>query len=224
MNAFFVLQMQEKDVPGNQPTDSIGRRIDMYFVAQGDLATVKNQGFMRQQIEKGQKAGRGEGKFLINDELKQRNLTVIDNDKLRERYVYMKVPLFNQVMVSGTGHGMQTNGADSALVAYMLDSRFADDPQYPNHWQPGNRDQLGNVKWGPPQPYSGAGGYVKVTALKGPQPRVFVEYHLVFDEPHGWFGGKATLVADLPIQYQSDIRSFRKNLKTFGQNQQAGGG
>jgi hypothetical protein len=45
---------------GANPNDSIGRRIDLYFVAQGKLETVASEGFVKKQIKQGKEEANGE--------------------------------------------------------------------------------------------------------------------------------------------------------------------
>ena len=43
----FTLVMKENDVARDKPTDSIGRRIDLYYIANGKLSTVSSEGFVK---------------------------------------------------------------------------------------------------------------------------------------------------------------------------------
>ncbi len=93
----------------------------------------------------------------------------------------------------------------------------------PNKWQSISRNkQNAKKEFGAPTLYTNAGAYAKVTQLRiSNSPQVFVEYHLIFDEPHGWFAGKDTLVHNLDTKLVSDVRSFRLDLKNFQKEQQA---
>jgi hypothetical protein len=179
---------------------------------------VASDGFVKQQLEQGQKSKRGSAQYYTAQELKDRNLTVANSDKLKEQYAHAEIPLFGQVKVSGTGHGFRATTDDSVLVDFVLDPKFAQDAKYPNQWTPGHQDDLGNTVYGNPQPYSGAGAYMKITKLKDSPERVFIEYHLVFDEPNGWFGGGNNLIAKLPNRYEADVHKFREDLKNFENN------
>lgn len=204
--------MAEK--PG--PNPPAGRTIDLYFVAEGSMESVDSKAFMDQQVNKGQGEDRGEAKFLTEDELKKRNISLAKEEGVTERYAKIEFPLFNMVQINGVGYGVQTKGKDSVLVAFRLDPRFTNDKTYPNEWRPIIRNAQGNPQPGAPTPYEAAGGYVKVTKLEGQKkPRVFVEYHLIFDEPYGWFNGGPTLTSKLPIQYENDVREFRADLRDF---------
>jgi hypothetical protein len=223
INAGFMLggktdpwQYSLTDIRGKKDDKkaSIGRHVDLYFVAQGKLESVKNEKFMKNQVNKG--GNRGTAEFYKPEELKERGLQIIDQKDHKDRYAHVLLPLFNMVEISGTGYGVQTSDKESVLVAFKLDPQFAKDPKYPNEWRPLNRGPAGVAAKGAPQPYDGAGGYVKVTELKDQKtPRVFIEYHLIFDEPYGWFSGAPTLSSKLPQQYENDVRQFRVDLKAF---------
>ncbi len=89
----------------------------------------------------------------------------------------------------------------------------------------GNRLRFGqwaNRSWVIPRTYSGLGAYIKITKLAGPEERVFVEYHLVFDEPYGWFKGEPNLVAHLDEVYPKDVRKFRRDMLNVAQQIAAG--
>ena len=63
---------------------------------------------------------------------------------------------------------------------------------------------------GPPQPYGGAGMYLKITKLHEPAGALFVEQHIVFAEPTGWFDGANLLRSKLPLVVQSNVRDMRR--------------
>lgn len=224
----YVLVSKINDVAGSKPTDSVGHRIDLYYIAGGSLATVGTEGFVRQQLGQGQNNQIGAAQFYTDDELKDRNLTVVNTSALRERYAHAEILLFGQLKVTGTGHCMRATTPDSVLFDFLLDQRLLNDPTYPNQWQRGRSDKSGKVVFDKPQPYTGAGAYLKVTRLQEPaglqnQPqRVFVEYHLVFDEPNGWFGGGNNLLAKLPNRFEADVRKFREDLRDYEKKLAAG--
>ncbi|HEY2147332.1 MAG TPA: hypothetical protein VGH32_05310, partial [Pirellulales bacterium] len=67
---------------------------------------------------------------------------------------------------------------------------------------------------GPPSAYISAGGYLKATMLGQPAGALLVEYHLVYDEPPGWFGKSADLLrSKLYMKAEDDVRLFRRKVK-----------
>jgi hypothetical protein len=209
----FVLELN--DLKGN-PQQAIGRRVDMYYVAKGKLEWVTDPTFMKQQSN----GANGQAVYLTPQELKERKLEVQpEGARFRDRYAHADFDLFGQVQVSGSGHGIETDGPDSMTVAYMLDPSFASDPKYPNQWQHIDLNPVGRKVFGTPEPYAGSGAYLKVTRLLTPPDRVFIEYHLVFDEPFGWFKGRDTLKSKLPNECDSEVKKFRGDLTDFGKRQ-----
>ncbi len=147
-NAYSQLNIGGK--PGTGENPATGRVIDLYFIANAKLETVGDKNFMKQQFG----GGNGKAAFLTAQELKARNLTVVDNEKIRERYAHADFDLFNLVQIYGTGHGIQTHTQDSEVVAFILDPRFAEDPKYPNQWKPIKPDpRTGKAMFGDPKPY-----------------------------------------------------------------------
>ena len=59
------------------------------------------------------------------------------------------------------------------------------------------------------------GGYMKASRLAQPSGAVLVEYHLVFEEPQGWFGGSNLLRSKLPLVCQDGVRKFRRRMATL---------
>ena len=101
--------------------------------------------------------------------------------------------LFDMVEVSATRYAVLTKTPRSITLAAQVDPRFVGDEQYPNQWRAVTKDAVGKIVFGSPQPYAGAGFYVKATRLELPKDAIFVEYHSVFQEPAGWFEGQNTL-------------------------------
>jgi hypothetical protein len=74
------------------------------------------------------------------------------------------------------------------------------------------RTETGPLQLGSPSPYTAAGFYLKVTRLIEPAGAALIEYHMVFDEPNGWFGGANLLRSKLPLVIQEEVRNFRRRL------------
>ncbi len=98
-------------------------------------------------------------------------------------------------------------------MAAKVDPQFAKDKQYPNQWQDITRGAAANIVLGPPQPYSGAAFYAKVTRLIKPQNAIFVEFHQVFYEPQAWFGQNANrMPSELRKIIPFEVKQFRIKL------------
>ncbi len=109
-------------------------------------------------------------------------------------------------------------------MAAKVDPRLAKDKEYPNQWRTITKNALGNPVLGPPQPYSGAAFYAKVTRLikskTVPENAIFVEFHQVFYEPRAWFGVDENLMpAELRKIIPFQVKQFRIKLAKATLNQ-----
>ena len=202
-------------VAGDDPAEKQRtlRRVDLWFIAYGKLDTIANESFWKSV--RNSSADRDDDDWspirtgiLTADELRARNIT----DPEDERHLTADLTLFNRVRVSTTMQAKQTRSSESVTLAAMIDPRFADDKEYPNRWWPLSRDDVGHLQQGEPHPYPTAGWYYKATALHEPAGAIFVEYHILFDEPEGWFDGANLLRSKLPLVVQEGVRRFRRQL------------
>ncbi len=201
-----------------------GQRVDFYFVAYGTLEKLISDELLGElagaQESRDKAAGPINVRALTDDELRARKLVVRADDELAGSYVAIDVPILDRVQLSGVGVGIRQKGKESVLGAWKLDERFADDNKFPNRWRPIERDQLGKTKLGPPTPFAGLGGYIKVTRLHEPRGALLVECHAAFDEPRGWFDGKNLLRSKLPLVVQENVRTFRRKLAKVSSEKQ----
>jgi hypothetical protein len=192
------------------------REIDLWFVAHGKWETLNSKEF----LDSLSKTKKGENKnevvsksgFLTDAEMKKRGLELASTPEREMKFIYATFSLFDQVEVSATRLAVATRSKTSLLGAAKMDPRFLEDAEYPNRWRPILRDAGGDIAYGKPHPYTGGGAYAKVTKLHEPVEGIFVECHLVYEEPYGWFEGGEMLNSKLPIVVKSRVRSFRSKL------------
>lgn len=129
-----------------------------------------------------------------------------------ERFLTVNLELFDRVNVRGTMRAKLSRGTESVTLAATLEPRFAQDREFPNAWHSQQLDDAGRVVIGPARPYVGAAWYCKATKLKQPRDAVLIEYHIMFDEPEGWFNGANLLRSKLPLLVQDGVRKFRRRF------------
>jgi len=211
----FVFKMA--NVETAQGGDTTMRRVDIWFVAYGDLDKLAERKALDQMAESLRMRSPGDlpqrQGVLDEQEMRSRGLFVPDTENRKQRFAYATVALFDRVLLSATQRVVLTRGEDSLLVAGMIDPRLTNDSEYPNQWRPVERNASGTFKLGPSQPYTAAAFYVKVTPLKEPAGALVIECHQVFDEPRAWFGGRNLLRSKLPILVQDAVRKFRRKLR-----------
>jgi hypothetical protein len=207
----LLLKIADNDPEAGQ----VGRRVDLYFIAYGSLDKLGSDTFLTDQLNIAASNSDNSGtrtKLLSSDELSKRNLPV-PKQSGDPRWVTSDSTLLDKVRISATTKNIKSQTADSVLIASILDSQFDHDAEYANLWRSITIGDTGERKEGPPQTYDGLGSYIKVTRLGEPAGALFIEYHVVFTEPQGWFHGANLLRSKLPIVAQDMVRKLRRSLE-----------
>ncbi len=190
------------------------RTIDTWFVAHGDWNALVSKDFLESAT--GEENGKSrvvlKSGALSEQEMGKRNLTATTTADSEQRFLYTTFWLFERVQVSATRFSVLTHGKDFVLAAGKIDPRFDKDADYPNQWRPLLRDVEANIKPGRAHPFTYAGGYAKITRLKEPAGAVFIESHLIYEEPYAWFDGVNLVKQKIPAMVQEKIRTFRRKL------------
>jgi hypothetical protein len=195
-----------RDVTPSDPK-APARGVDVWFVAHGDLKALDDEKFLDRLVNAGK--GQGEGKGLKREDLARRKITLADEK--HESYGHIAFDFLEKVHLKATGRVYWTRNEESVVVAGVIDPRFKGDAEFPNQWQSIIKEG-GQTKLGPATPWSEAGFYLKITKLAEPAGALFLEQHVVFAEPTGWFDGANLLRSKLPIAVTSNVRSMRKEF------------
>ena len=151
---------------------------------------------------------------LSSKEVQERKLKTLADPKLKERWEHLEYALLDKIQIRATNRTVMTRGADWILVARKIDNSFQGDKKYPNEWQRIKENEEGRlVPNGEPSPYESAGMYLKITRLKEPNGAWLAEFHQVALEPKEWFGDANPLRSKLQLLVQSEVRSFRREMK-----------
>lgn len=198
-----------RDVSPSDPK-APARGVDVWFIAYGDLAALDDEKFLEKLINAGK--GEGKGQALTKQELAKRKMKLADEKQ--ESIGHIEFDFLEKVHLKATGRAVWSKTDDSVLVAGEIDPRFQNDPEYPNQWQSIVKEG-GRSKLGPASPWSGAAFYLKITRLAEPAGALFVEQHVIFAEPTGWFNGANLLRSKLPIAVQMNVRSMRREWAKY---------
>ena len=189
------------DATGEGPAGTPRARLDVWFIAYGDIKTIDNQDFLQKQYRSATSETDPENgattRLLTPADLTCRNITPAAPSGGEE--VAVEFTLLDRVRLQVTVASTRSRTDESSIAATILDRRFMKDTEFPNQWRPITRDDAGRRQFGDPQPYYGFGGYAKTTRLIDPPGALFVEYHAAFAEPPEWFGGTNLLRSKLPI-------------------------
>lgn len=194
----YILQID--DTPSSNKENPT-RTINFWFVAYGDIGVITTQKF----LDSLEDPNSDEWTELKPADLEKRKITITEEFKDREGYGHTKFDFIDKVQIQAVTRSLWSKTDESLLIASIVDTRFRDDAQFPNRWQSLNFGK----PVGEPQPYSSAGYYVKFTRMAEPAGALFVEAHIVYTEPHGWFGGANLLRSKLPPIVQREVRDLR---------------
>jgi hypothetical protein len=190
------------------------RTVDVWFVAHGDWNTLVSKDFLESTTaaEKGKSHIVLKSGALAGQEMGKRKLTATTTADVEQRFLYTTFWLFDRVQVSATRFSILTRGKDLVLAAGKIDPHFDKDPDYPNQWRPLLRNAQAEIKPGPAHSFTRAGGYAKITRLKESAGAAFIEFHLIYEEPYGWFDGVSLVKQKIPAMVQEKVRTFRRKL------------
>jgi hypothetical protein len=183
--------------------------VDVSFIAYGSLDTVSGREFLEGLHKKSKDR---QIHVLTAEEVTKRKLTTESSKRHEERYSHGVFLVLERVELQAALHTIVTRQPDSLRATTRIDPRFDKDTEFPNQWRKITLDEEGQRTLGPWHPYSGAHGYLKITRLHEPQGALFIEYHLIYSEPQGWFNGADPLTPKMPAIAQSEVRTFRQEL------------
>jgi hypothetical protein len=208
----FVLRINDEGRESGQ----VGRRVDLYFITYGSLDSMRGDDFLKGQLNFAaadeESADGNQVRVLSPANLTKRGLPP-DQGPGSSRWIAVESTLLNKVRIRLTTQNLKSESADSVLIASVTDPRFVNDPEFPNDWRAITTDESGRRQMAAPQPYAGLGSYVKGTQLSDPAGAIFVEYHVAFAEPQGWFHGTNLLRSKLPIVVQNMVRKLRRSTE-----------
>lgn len=198
-----------RDITPSLP-DAPARGVDVWFVVHGDLSATDDDGFRNRLLRAGRESGGdSQGGEIRAEELASRGIVLSPEAARQESYGHFAFDFLDRVRLRAAGRAVWSRTPESLLIAAEIDPRFTNDQQFPNQWQPLTKEG-GMVKVGPPSPWSGAAFYLKITRLHEPSGALFVELHILFVEPVGWFDGANLLRSKLPPAVQTIVRNMRR--------------
>jgi hypothetical protein len=129
-----------------------------------------------------------------------------------ERLIHTRGRLLDRIAVESTDRIAMSRSKESLVFASRSDPKFGTEGRFPNRWATITLKATGDVL-GPPKPYAGTIGYVKMTRLKGLENAVVVEARLAFAEPLAWFDGAPILRSKFGLIAQDQVRRLRRELR-----------
>lgn len=199
---------KSKSVEGKQPYHIV----TVAFIAYGTLARLEKEKLLEGLL--GSKEGKGKKpNDLTDNELKVRKIVRIPKKVAAERYSVIDASLADEVRITGVMRNQTWKSKGQITSVSILDDRWLEDKDNPNLSRKITliKGVLGETD---AKPYSGFGGYARVTELDDPKGALFIEMVFIYHEPKEWFNGRALLVPKLKIGIDDNIVIFRRSLRT----------
>lgn len=192
------------------------QQLDVWFVAHGKLDDIEEKKMMDDLT--GPEAKKTPGlpevaRALTEDEIKARDLKFGDQpDGSGRSYGIMGANILDKAFVTGITSSRYRRTDDSIELFLRMSPSLFDDADFPARWHPISKADDGAFQLGKPNPYTDLAALIKVTELVGVEDGLFVEVHVVYAEPFGWFEGRNLLRSKLPPVLQDSVRKFRRKL------------
>jgi len=192
------------------------QRLDVWFVAYGKLAAIEEKQMMDDLTGPEAKPTPGLpeiARALSEQEMKARELKFGDQpDGSSRSYGIMGVNILDKAFVTGITSSRYRKTDESIELFLRLSPSLFEDADFPARWHSLSKAADGTFQLGEPNPYTDLAALIKVTELAGVEEGLFVEVHVVYAEPYGWFEGRNLLRSKLPPVLQDSVRKFRRKL------------
>jgi hypothetical protein len=195
-------------------SDRYGYQLHSAYVLHSPMSTLRDQSLMERTF--GKPTAEDQEAGLSIRELKPNELSSVD-PKFQPvdnvGYSYIEIPLLSKIRLDGAIRVERHESARQLDIAWVFDDRFStSSDKLSNQWTKLKANELGKLEAGSPNPYGGAGGWIRLFEVSQNPPQVVVEMRWILHEPDAWFNGGNLLRSKLPILIQESVRSFRRKL------------
>jgi hypothetical protein len=152
-------------------------------------------------------------RLLKTDDLRSAGIKPADTGSDRNAwYAHIHAKLLDRIDFEVTNHVVTSETSESVVIASATDLSFANAGSLSNGWRslapPGGSQTDAAAR----QPYSGGISYVKISKIAFQPTALFVEMHVAFIEPDGWFQGAPILRSKFSVAAQDQIRTLRREM------------
>ena len=211
VTAPFIIKVHDVKTTG-----ATVRQADIWFAVHGDLKKVDPA---REAARTDQKAVEVanmwfQTRLLKTDDLRAAGITPAPTGSERNAwYAHIHAKLLDRIDFEVTNHVVASESSESVVIASATDPSFANAGPLSNGWKSltapaGSQTEASTAR----QAYSGGISYAKITRIAFQPTALFVEMHLAFVEPDGWFQGAPILRSKFSVAAQDQIRTLRREL------------
>jgi hypothetical protein len=209
VTAPFIIKVHDLKATG-----ATVREADIWFAVHGDL---KNTDPAQEAVRTDQKAVEVanmwfQTRLLKTEEIRAAGVRSADTTSGKSWYAHVHAKLLDRIDFEVTNHVLISRSPDSIVIASATDPSFATAGALSNGWK--SLTKTGSTPTDNPaqQPYSGGISYAKISRVALQPDALFVELHVAFVEPDGWFQGSPILRSKFSLAAQDQIRTLRREL------------
>ena len=150
-------------------------------------------------------------RLLKTDEVRAAGVKLADAGSDRNAwYAHIHAKLLDRIDFEVTNHVVASESSESVVIASATDPNFANAGPLSNGWK--SLTAPGGPQPDVREPYSGGISYAKISRIAFRPTALFVEMHVAFVEPDGWFQGAPILRSKFSVAAQDQIRTLRREL------------
>ena len=210
VTAPFIIKVHDVKTTG-----ATVRQADIWFAVHGDLKYID---LAKEAARTDQKAVEVanmwfQTRLLKTDELRASGVTPAQTGTDKNTwYAHIHAKLLDRIEFEVTNHVVASESSESVVIASATDPSFANAKSLSNGWKTLTSPGGAQPDVGPQQSYLGGISYAKISRIAFQPAALFVEMHVAFVEPEGWFQGAPILRSKFSVAAQDQIRTLRREL------------
>ncbi len=146
------------------------------------------------------------------DEVRAVGVKLDDTTSGKSWYAHIHAKLLDRIDFEVTNHIVASQSPQSIVIASATDPSFASAGALSNGWKPLNKTGAAQPDESARLAYSGGISYTKISRVAFDPGALFIEMHVAFVEPDGWFQGSPILRSKFSVAAQDQIRTLRREL------------
>lgn len=211
VTAPFIIKVRDAKTSG-----ATVRQADLYFAVHGELKGVDPAHEAARTDQKAVEVANMwfQTRILKPEDLRAAKVKVDEGSTNKSWYAHIHAKLLDRIDFETTNHVMGSQSAESIVIASATDPAFGNAGEISNGWKPMSKSGASANEGATParQRYAGGISYAKISRVAFKPGALFVEMHVAFVEPDGWFQGAPILRSKFSVAAQDQIRTLRREL------------
>jgi hypothetical protein len=209
VTAPFIIKVHDVKASG-----ATVRQADVWFAVHGDLKGIDPAHEAARTDQKAVEVANMwfQTRILKPEEIRAAGAKAADTSAGKSWYAHIHAKLLDRIDFETTNHVVGSQSSESIVIASATDPSFPNAGPLSNGWKPLTKADSAQGDTSARQPYAGGISYAKISRAAFKPGALFVEMHVAFVEPDGWFQGAPILRSKFSVAAQDQIRTLRRDL------------